>query len=155
MVKLMNISKDTKNGIILGIFLGCFLLFMIYDINHEEVPQDKGYSSRSSDSIYLIETLKKFQQIRDPYSNTWSNFYILDRGDSVWINRTIILSDCTAEEARKYYYDYLKENQLFYKYGINGSNNIWFEHNLYNIEGGIAIENTKPVQVHIHVGRYS
>ncbi len=148
-----NVKRGLKIGIVLGGLLSILSMFNNYYGNNI-IYNNTSYNIKAS-SNYKIAILNKFQKIRDPINNRWLSYSILDRGETIWINRRIEISGYTPEEAVNYYYSYLKNNNIFTEVGIRSKYNIvWFKHNLYNIEGGITIENTQPLKVLIRIGRY-
>lgn len=151
----MKMNCNIKNGVIVGLILSLIALLGIYNANHTEVNYSGNRQLSESTSVKKMEILSKFKQIRDPLNTSWSYFYILDRGESIWVRREVVLTDYTADEAINYYYNYLESNKIFYKFGLREKHNIiWFENDKYDIEGGISVKSTNPVIVQIRIGRY-
>ena len=151
----MKINCNIKNGVIVGLILSFIALLIIYNDNHAEVNYSAKRQVNESTSVKKMEILSKFKQIRDPLNTSWSYFYILDRGENIWVGRELVLTNYTADEAINYYYNYLKNNKIFYKFGLHEKHNvIWFENDKYDIQGGISVKSTNPVIVQIRIGRY-
>ncbi len=151
----MKMNGNVKRGVIVGLILSFIALLVIYNANHAEVNYSGKRQLNESTSVKKMEILSKFKQIRDPLNTSWSYFYILDRGENIWVGRELVLTDYTVDEAINYYYNYLKNNKIFYKFGLREKHNvIWFENDKYDIQGGISVKSTNPVIVQIRIGRY-
>ena len=105
-----------------------------------------------TEPTYKIKIYEKFQDIRDPFDSKWiTNKYIEKQRTRLFcLERKVELKNSNAKEAIDYYYENLKNRNLFDNIKlINDKNIIYFQD--YFVDGSIKVINNIPTVVLISV----
>ncbi len=145
-----------KQLIIAGIKLGFVIAFLLTSyVMYDGIwgPTFFGIQVQEyTEPAYKIKIYEKFQDIRDPKNSKWiANKYIEKQRTRLFcLERKVELKNSNAKEAIDYYYENLKNRNLFDNIKlINGKNIIYFQD--YFVDGSIKVINNIPTVVLISV----
>lgn len=145
-----------KQQIISGIKLGFVIAFLFTSyVMYDGIwgPTFFGIQVQEyTEPTYKIKIYEKFQDIRDPFDSKWiTNKYIEKQRTRLFcLERKVELKNSNAKEAIDYYYENLKNRNLFDNIKlINDKNIIYFQD--YFVDGSIKVINNIPTVVLISV----
>lgn len=145
-----------KQQIISGIKLGFIIAFLLTSyVMYDGIWGLTFFGiqvQEYTEPAYKIKIYEKFQDIRDPSYSKWiTNKYIEKQRTRLFcLERKVELKNSNAKEAIDYYYENLKNRNLFDNIKlINGKNIIYFQD--YFVDGSIKVINDIPTVVLISV----